>query len=40
VPGLLTKSIDSFDTFGKKFLAQFMLGRVRRKPRGYLLSVC
>jgi hypothetical protein len=36
---LLLKSIDSFDTLGKKFLAQFMSGKVRRKPRGYLLSV-
>jgi hypothetical protein len=36
---LLPKSIDNFDTLGKKFLTQFMSGRVRRKPRGYLLSM-
>jgi hypothetical protein len=29
---LLPKSIDSFDTLEKKFLAQFMPGKVRRKP--------
>jgi hypothetical protein len=32
-------SIDCFDTLGRKFLAQFVSGRARRKPRGYLLSV-
>jgi len=36
---LLPKSIDNFDTLGRKFLAQFVSGRTRRKPRGYLLSV-
>jgi hypothetical protein len=36
---LLPKSIDSFDTLGKKFLAQFMSRKVRRKPQGYLLFV-
>jgi hypothetical protein len=29
---LLPKSIDSFNILGKKFLAQFMFGRTRRKP--------
>jgi hypothetical protein len=33
------RSIDNFDTLGRKFLAQFVSGRIRRKPRGYLLSV-
>jgi hypothetical protein len=33
------RSIDSFDALGRKFLAQFVSGRARRKPRGYLLSV-
>jgi len=32
-------SIDNFNALGKKFLAQFVSGRARRKPRGYLLSV-
>jgi hypothetical protein len=36
---LLPRSIDNFDTLGQKFLTQFMSGRVRRKPRGYLLSM-
>jgi hypothetical protein len=36
---LFPKSIDNFDTLGRKFLAQFVSGRTRRKPRGYLLSV-
>jgi hypothetical protein len=36
---LLPKSIDNFDTLGRKFLTQFVSGRTRRKPRGYLLSV-
>jgi hypothetical protein len=36
---LLPKSIDNFGTLGRKFLAQFVFGRTRRKPRGYLLSV-
>jgi hypothetical protein len=36
---LLPRSIDSFDTLGQKFLTQFVSGRVRRKPRGYLLSM-
>jgi hypothetical protein len=26
------------DTLGKKFLAQFMSGRTKRKPQGYLFS--
>jgi hypothetical protein len=30
---LLPKSIDSFGTLGKKFLAQFMSGRTGRKPQ-------
>jgi hypothetical protein len=29
------RSIDSFDALGRKFLAQFVSGRARRKPRGY-----
>jgi hypothetical protein len=33
------KSINNFDTLGKMFLTQFMPGRVRRKPAGYLLSI-
>jgi hypothetical protein len=33
------RSIDCFDALGRKFLAQFVSGRARRKPRGYLLSV-
>jgi hypothetical protein len=33
------RSIDRFDTLGRKFLAQFMSGRARRKPKRYLLSV-
>ncbi|XP_062151608.1 uncharacterized protein LOC133860006 [Alnus glutinosa] len=33
------RSIDNLDTLGRKFLAQFVSGRARRKPRGYLLSV-
>jgi hypothetical protein len=33
------RSIDRFDALGRKFLAQFVSGRARRKPRGYLLSV-
>jgi hypothetical protein len=33
------RSIDNFDTLGRKFLAQFVSGRARRKPIGYLLSV-
>jgi hypothetical protein len=33
------RSIDNFDTLGRKFLAQFMSGRTKRKPRRYLLSV-
>ncbi|XP_062170604.1 uncharacterized protein LOC133876353 [Alnus glutinosa] len=33
------RSIDNFDTLGRKFLTQFVSGRIRRKPRGYLLSV-
>jgi hypothetical protein len=33
------RSIDNFDALGRKFLAQFVSGRARRKPRGYLLSV-
>jgi hypothetical protein len=33
------RSIDSFDALGRKFLAQFVSGRPRRKPRGCLLSV-
>jgi len=36
---LAPRSIDCFDTLGRKFLAQFVSGRARRKPRGYLLSV-
>jgi len=32
------RSIDNFDTLGRKFVAQFVSGRIRRKPRGYLLS--
>jgi hypothetical protein len=36
---LLHRSIDNFDILGQKFLTQFMSGRVRRKPRGYLLSM-
>jgi len=33
------RSIDCFDSLGRKFLAQFVFGRARRKPRGYLLFV-
>jgi hypothetical protein len=33
------KSIDNFDALGRKFLAPFVSGIARRKPRGYLLSV-
>jgi hypothetical protein len=33
------RSINNFDVLGRKFLAQFVSGRARRKPRGYLLSV-
>jgi hypothetical protein len=33
------RSNDNFDTRGRRFLAQFVSGRIRRKPRGYLLSV-
>jgi len=33
------RSIDNFDALGRKFLAQFVSRRARRKPRGYLLSV-
>jgi hypothetical protein len=33
------RSIDSFDALGRKFLAQFVSERARRKPSGYLLSV-
>jgi hypothetical protein len=33
------RSVDNFDTLGQKFLTQFMSGRVRLKPRGYLLSM-
>ncbi len=36
---LLLRSIDNFDNLGQKFLMQFMSGRVRRKPRGCLLSM-
>jgi len=36
---ILPRSIDSFDTLGQKFLTQFVSRRVRRKPRGYLLSM-
>jgi hypothetical protein len=36
---LPSRSIDNFDTLGRKFLAQFVSGRAKRKPRGYLLSV-
>jgi hypothetical protein len=37
---LLSRSIDNFDTLEQKLLTQFMSGRVWRKPRGYLLSMC
>jgi hypothetical protein len=36
---LLPRSVDNFDTLEQKFLTQFMSGSVRKKPRGYLLSM-
>jgi hypothetical protein len=33
------KSINDFDGLGKVFLTQFLVGRVRRKPAGSLMSL-
>jgi hypothetical protein len=37
---LSAKSIDSFDDLGRKFLVQFLVGRVRKKPSGHLMPLC
>lgn len=34
-----SKSIDNFDTLGRRFLLQFLVGRRRRNPSAYLLTV-
>jgi hypothetical protein len=33
------KSIISFEYLGRKFLIQFLVGRVRKKPSGHLMSM-
>jgi len=33
------KSIDSFDALGRKFLIQFLTGRIRNKPYSHLLTL-